>query len=66
MENPYVMEMLNRQRIEEIHRLAERDRLVRQAGRRDQGQSPWRRVLAVLDGGRIGSDATGAREVPGL
>ena len=75
MENPYVMEMLNRQRIEEILHTADQDRLIRQAEDRDREQPLWKRVLAwaagtgayaVQDGGRIGPDATGAREVPGL
>ena len=75
MENRYVMEMLNRQRIEEILHTADRERLIRQAEDPDRPQSLLNRVLAwaagagayaVQDGGRIGPDATGAREVPGL
>lgn len=66
MENRYVMEMLNRQRIEEIHHIADQGRLIRQAQAPDRERPFWKRVAAVLDGGRIGSDATGARKVPGL
>ena len=73
MENRYSMEMLNRQRIEEILHTADRERLIRQAEDPDRPQSLLNRVLAwaagayaAQDGGRIGPDATGAREVPGL
>lgn len=75
MENRYVMEMLNRQRIEEILHTANRERLIRQAEHPARPQSLLNRVLAWAvgtgadagqAGGRIGPDATGAREVPGL
>ena len=74
MENLYLMEMLNRVRMEGILHTADRDRLIRQVEECDREHPLWKRVLAwaagtgayaVQDGGRV-SDAAGAREVPGL
>ncbi|HET6946191.1 MAG TPA: hypothetical protein VFJ45_00070, partial [bacterium] len=62
MENRYVMEMLNRQRIEEILHTADRQRLIRQAEDPGRRHSLLNRALAwaagagayaVQDGGRI-------------
>lgn len=64
-ENRFVMEMLNRQRIEEMYRVADQDRLRRQADGRP-AQTSWLRRLAGFGGGRVALDATGTREVPGL
>lgn len=65
IENRYVMEMLNRQRIEEIQRIAEQDRLLRMAAERP-ARTANARPLATAQGGRFALDASGAREVPGL
>lgn len=65
MDNRYVMEMLNRQRIDEMHRTADRERLQRMAEERP-ARAARTRSTAASRGGRIALDATGAGEVPGL
>jgi len=54
MENHYVREMLGRQRLDEIHHLAERDRLVKQIEARDDERPIWKRMLAWAAGGAGG------------
>lgn len=73
MINDVLLERLGRQRLQEELRLAERQRLVRQAQKRSRG-SVWAKAARALakdastadGGGRISPDAPRAGEMPGL
>jgi len=51
MENHFVNEMLGRQRLDEMHRVAERERLARAVEPRQQERPLWKRVLTWARGG---------------